>query len=66
MGFISREIGFLEFFTNLHHGVALDLGEGDDVVEVVDELVRGLAHRTQVLAVLLNQISSFSCNKKIL
>ena len=36
----------------LNHCVSLDLRECDDVVQVVDELVRGLAHGTQVLAIL--------------
>ena len=34
----------------LQHGVALDLRQGDDVVEVVQQLVGRLSHAAQVLA----------------
>ena len=34
----------------LQHGVPLDLCQGDDVVEVVQQLVGGLSHAAQVLA----------------
>ena len=34
----------------LQHGVPLDLRQGDDVVEVVQQLVGRLSHAAQVLA----------------
>ena len=54
-GEVAPVVEFEHHVAELDHCVAIDLGQGDDVLQIVDQLVRGLAHGAEVVVGLKNK-----------